>query len=192
MILALTLALACPVEMARIAGMDACIDRFEASLDGDRAVSKKGVLPADAVSWKEAVAACEKAGKHLCSRAEWTAACKGADGRRKYAYGSRYEPKRCNDRARSGKANQPAPTGSLSRCRTPEGSGVYDLSGNVWEWLAELGHGAQSASLVGGGWTSDDNDENLSCAPEDPVAQPLDQKVSGRGFRCCAELSSSR
>jgi formylglycine-generating enzyme required for sulfatase activity len=183
----IALALTCALEMAKIPGMDVCIDRFEASVVDGAAQSKKGVMPTTLISQREATAACEKAGKHLCTRAEWTAACRGAEGRR-YAYGGKYEPGRCNDRARGkGKAEKPLPAGSLPRCRTPEG--VFDLSGNLWEWLADKLPGGATAYLVGGAWGNDDNDDNLSCVPEDTMAQPIDQKIDGLGFRCCSNSS---
>ena len=189
----------CPREMAAVAGLPVCIDRYEASLDrGDRgapdgrgttarAVAKKGAVPAVDVSHAQAAAACDNAKKRLCTRDEWTAACRGEGGRRRYPYGSSYEPRRCNDRARSGgTALAPLPAGSLSRCRTVEG--VHDLSGNVWEWIAATDPSGATASFLGGGQGNDDDDKNLSCVPEDPMGQPVTQQMSGLGFRCCRDL----
>ncbi len=181
----------CPGDMVRVPGRPACIDRYEAARDGDRAIAKKAAQPATAISHKEATAACARAGKRLCTLEEWTAACKGEGARRKYAYGAKYQPRRCNDRARTGgTGSKPLPSGSLPQCRTPEG--VYDLSGNLWEWLADTGPEGATARLIGGGMGNDDDDDNLSCTPEDPLLQPVNQKIEGLGFRCCAELSSSK
>src|SRR5262249_29550859 len=81
----------CPAEMV-LAGK-VCIDRYEAHLlDGSvvhpwferpraahRYVAKSapGVFPQAYISRIEAAAACDAAGKRLCSRAEWTAGCRG-------------------------------------------------------------------------------------------------------------------
>lgn len=192
----------CPDGMTRIdlparRGL-VCIDRYEASLAGGdrgapdgkgttaRAVSRKGAIPVVEVSWKQAVAACGNAGKRLCRRDEWTAACRGAAGTRAYPYGARYVAKRCNDRARSkGKAERPLPAGSLPGCRTPDG--VFDLSGNVWEWIESEDPARETAPFLGGGAGNDNDDDNLSCTPEDPLGQPVTTQMSGLGFRCCAD-----
>jgi formylglycine-generating enzyme required for sulfatase activity len=179
----------CPAEMAPIAGQRACVDRWEASLsdDGKVAMSRARVVPA-AISQLQARAACEAAGKHLCTRAEWTAACKGPGDARRYSYGKKYVPGRCHDKTMRDKrhSQKPLPTGSLPACRTPEG--VYDLSGNVWEWLATDKPDAPTAYFVGGGFGNDDSDDNLSCVPEDPLGQPVTQVVEALGFRCCLTL----
>ena len=179
----------CPKEMARVPGLRACIDRFEASLSGPAgiAISRSRAAPAVRVSQVEVRAACERAGKRLCLRAEWTAACRGAGARHFYPYGARYQPARCHDRALSRRRHTagPLPTGSLPRCRTPEG--IYDLSGNVWEWLADTGPGGNPADLAGGGFGNDDDERHLSCVPEERAAQPVTQRGEAIGFRCCMD-----
>ncbi|MBI5545401.1 MAG: SUMF1/EgtB/PvdO family nonheme iron enzyme [Deltaproteobacteria bacterium] len=184
----------CPPDMALIPGSKVCIDRYEAALEGGvagendgkgmtaKAVSKAGVLPAVQVSQLQAKAACANAGKRLCSKAEWMLACQGAE-KRAFPYGgAKWVPERCADRALTEKLNstKPQPTGSLSGCRTPEG--VFDLSGNVWEWLADTGPDGNPAVLIGGGFG---NDSNLSCAPHEPFGQPVTQQGEAMGFRCC-------
>src|SRR5687768_8335616 len=61
---------ACPDGMANVADRY-CVDRWEASLDGERAVSMPGVMPAGYVSGVQAARACKLSGKRLCSAAEW-------------------------------------------------------------------------------------------------------------------------
>jgi formylglycine-generating enzyme required for sulfatase activity len=195
----------CPAEMAPIPGTNACIDRWEAALAGGspgapdgkgttaRAVSRRGQAPAVNVSQLQADVACRRAGKRLCSLAEWQAACRGG-GARKYAYGDAYEKGRCHDRTMAAERHTtgPLPTGSVPRCRTPEGGeggGVYDLSGNVWEWLAAEG-AAQVATFIGGSLYTDDAEDVQSCVPEEGMAQPLTQRTAAIGFRCCASQSS--
>ena len=191
----------CPADMVRVPGLAACIDRFEASLgpgargeaDGQamkaKAISRAGARPAVKVSHHQAKAACALAGKRLCRRAEWTAACRGGDAGRRYPYGMKYQKKRCHDRplAKQRGVVAPLPTGSLQGCRTP--AGVYDLSGNVWEWLADTGPDGNPADLVGGGFGNDDSEGSLlACVSSSRLGQPATQQREEIGFRCCADL----
>ncbi len=104
---------ACPAEMAPTG--DACIDRWEASLErpvpggapapfppykrpkSDRLVarSRPGGRPQAYVSRIEAASACENAGKRLCSVSEWYRACRGSADTL-YPYGPAFLRGRCN------------------------------------------------------------------------------------------------
>jgi formylglycine-generating enzyme required for sulfatase activity len=191
----------CPADMAQIPGRTACIDRFEASLTGGglgapdgrsvaaRAVSRRGVMPAVKINQLQAKAACANAGKRLCTRAEWVAACKGGTAARKYAYGDEKKPGLCHDRTLSQQrgSTAPLPTGSLEACRTPEG--VYDMSGNVWEWLADGHPDGTTAQLMGAGYGNDDS--FLKCDYE-RFAQPVTESRDAVGFRCCRDIAGGQ
>jgi hypothetical protein len=152
-----------------------------------RACSKSGVAPWANVDHGTAQAACEAAGLRLCSAAEWRRACAG-DGDQAYPYGDAYAPLACNghdfdtDGLLAGNQDEALPTASLNQCRRVWfGFGVYDLSGNVWEWTAEsLGDGAArgvrggSFGNIGGGMT---------CTYT--LAQPVATARENVGFRCC-------
>jgi formylglycine-generating enzyme required for sulfatase activity len=169
--------------MAAVPGLPACIDRWEATIESGRAVARPGALPASAASWREVDAACRAAGKRLCTVEEWERACRGAEDR-DFAYGARFDPTRCNGAARQPDAVRASvvPTGSLRDCATPEG--VFDLSGNVWEWTAGGDPTGGLYELRGGGFGN--QEDLLGCRPEDSLLQPADEGHSGYGFRCCA------
>ena len=163
-----------------------CIDRFEARVEHGRAVSARGQVPTDSITWHAALAACEAVGKRLCTVAEWEAACRGPE-ERTYPYGDDYERGRCN----TGEEDMPidhmriAPTGSHAACKTPED--VFDLSGNVQEWRSDLDPSGSLRS-TGGGSFSVPNDE-VVCVRRSPTWLAPENAISGVGFRCCADPS---
>jgi formylglycine-generating enzyme len=177
---------ACPAKMARIEGY--CIDRYEAHLvaraGGElrahphyrrleegvtyEARSEPAVFPQAYISRVEAQAACENAGKRLCSMKEWQRACKGALGAT-YPYGQRVEPGRCNtdkphlltlrfgpDPGRWAYAqfNDPslsqepgflAKAGEYAGCASD--AGIHDLVGNLHEWVSDIAGASFKARL---------------------------------------------
>ena len=177
---------------ARTAAGSFWIDPYEASITGDgQAVSIPGVRPASA-NWQQAKEACEKAGKRLCSQEEWVSACAGKPAVDQngngwftddpiqgnlYPYGPLFEGLSCNvhaDRHQGG----PVATGSMEGCRTP--SGIYDLVGNVAEWV-NLDRG--QARLMGGHAR---DGQAAACNRAALVLRP-DSRNHTTGFRCCAD-----
>ena len=126
-------ALPCPDDMATITAYwgSYCIDRWEASKVGvDVAQSAPGETPWYSATPADAKAACEKAGKRLCTDAEWMAAC-NLQGQKYYLTEEESdETYGCNTYSVE---NEILPTGSRPACRT--NADVYDMIGNVWEFV---------------------------------------------------------
>lgn len=169
----------CPAEMALIAELGVCIDRYEASHGpGGEARSAGGGAPWVLVSLYEARDACGLAGKRLCSEEEWLAACQGP-AHTAFPYGEVYQPGACNDWALGGTGILPA--GSLPGC---EGGypGIYDLLGNVKEWTTAC-EVVGSCALRGGYW----QEYGRRCSYVSAIVWGGEGREEQLGFRCCSD-----
>lgn len=104
-----------------------CIDVYEFP-------NQAGRPPRTEVSWNEASTLCHRQGKRLLTRLEWQAAAQGKNGSL-FSYGLSYEPGRCNTDQDVGHSDKIKKSGSFPRCHSPEG--VFDLDGNVSEWVED-------------------------------------------------------
>jgi len=187
--------------------------------------SDPGVFPQAYVSRIESRAACANVEKRLCSKREWQRACKGALGTT-YPYGQRWQPKRCNaekphlltlhfgaDPRRWAYAqfNDPKLSqepGFLARSGDHAGctgdAGVYDLVGNLHEWVSDTADATLKARLdtegisrafqywspgngvFMGGFYSTQGELGPGCNFTTIAHEPGYHDYS-TGFRCCAD-----
>ncbi|WP_437797790.1 formylglycine-generating enzyme family protein [Sorangium sp. So ce693] len=180
------------------APMRFCVDRYEWP-------NRKGELPAVLVSWRQAVKACEGVGKRLCTEDEFNFACEGEE-MLPYTYGYARDATKCNiDRpfrqrevtlyhyercmrhpkckAELERLDQRKPAGSMPACVSP--FGVYDLNGNINEWVVRPGHKSPERSGLKGGWWGPMRGR---CRPTVGFHKEEDYGYE-QGFRCCKDAA---
>ena len=99
------------------------------------------------VSWRDAQAFCDWAGLRLPTEAEWEYAARGGLVQRRFPWGEEREPDgahRMNIWQGTFPSDNTLGDGYLGTCPVgefpPNGYGLHNTSGNVWEWCADWFH----------------------------------------------------
>lgn len=206
----------CPQDMVAV-GYDFCIDIYEASrrdasassagVDNSLATSRPGVLPwmVNPVTYDDFLSfqtACQAAGKHLCTKAEWFLACSGPEPGTRYVFGDTFDRETCNcvdsfcdDYCRDN-GIAPADCDTDTNCGydyncfhvVPSGSfpdcgndyGTFDINGNVWE-IVPSAEDPRGFEVRGGAFNCASAATRLQCSYN------AGWTALYAGFRCCLD-----
>ncbi len=150
-------------------------------------------FPVQYVDWCQASAYCAWTGKRLCGAidggplaatnftnakvSQWLCACSD-HGATTYPYGNDFDANACAGSDLSIVASHPACVGSVS--------GLYDMSGNVWEWTDTCASSDPTAFCDAMGGAFDSVAADFPCAGERNWTRTASS--ANIGFRCCLDL----
>jgi formylglycine-generating enzyme required for sulfatase activity len=169
--------------------------------------------PVCQISWNDATAYAKWAGKRLPTEAEWEYAARGGLAGKKYSWGDELRPASSGGKpvANWWQGNFPGDNtgedGFIKRAPVksfaPNGYGLYDTAGNVWEWCADWyaedyyknspvnnpagEKSGEERSIRGGSWMCAENFCTNYRVAARSHATP-DSGMNNLGFRCVKDL----
>ena len=162
----------------------------------------KANYPVVCVDWCDAYAYCKGVGKRLCGKraggangffdfanpgeSQWYNACVSGAAGNVYPYGNAYEADTCNGVDHNIGAT--LAVGTMPGCQSTAGGyeGVYDLSGNVWEWEDSCEDPTRESDCcrLRGDSNYDGVAHYLRCVYDGGGTRGV--RSNDVGFRCCA------
>ncbi len=157
-------------------------------------------LPVRCVDYCDAKAYCVAHGKRLCggvagatldepadlndpTRSEWYAACSAA-GSKTFPYGDAFDPSACNDTEGQSLGMPRDVNASVCEGGYP---GIFDMTGNVEEWVDVCYETPDLACFRPGGAFWHGAEDVLDCPSDWPQSTVAREQTPSTGFRCCAD-----
>jgi formylglycine-generating enzyme required for sulfatase activity len=131
--------------------------------------------PVTHVAWNDVVAYADWAGKELPTEAEWEFAARGGLEGKTYTWGDEFAP-RGKMMANTWQGEFPWQNLLLDKYEgsspvksfPPNGYGLYDMAGNVWEWTADFYTASHPEQVV-----------HACCGPAEPRVNPRVESPEG-------------
>ena len=151
-------------------------------------IEGKDNYPVVHISWDDAQSYCKWAGKRLPTEAEWEYASRGGQINQIYSWGNEHINKGIS-KANSWEGDFPynnelndgylytAPVKSY----LPNGYGLYDMAGNVWEWCQDWYH-IDYYKMIANEISNNPNGPNESYDPDEPYIKK--RVMKGGSFMC--------
>jgi formylglycine-generating enzyme required for sulfatase activity len=156
--------------------------------------------PQACVDWCDAYAYCRAVGKRLCGKtggdangysdyanpslSQWYNACASNSANNGYPYGNTYQADYCNGWDHG--AHTTVPVGSMTTCQSsvPGYQGVFDLSGNLWEFEDSCDGSGQLGTCHHRGGSFYEI-THLTCGDVE-YSYSRNTWSTATGFRCCS------
>jgi formylglycine-generating enzyme len=158
-------------------------------------------LPVRGVDWCDAYVFCAWSGKRLCGRpgggpaaydqpaleeeSQWYSAC-SEGGTHAFPYGDTYEEQACNGGDYGDAEMGPLPVGDITSCSGGY-PGIYDMSGNVWEWEDSCDGSLGEADLCRARGGAFGNGGDLHRCDYADFSPARNFTAGPMGIRCCDE-----